>query len=345
MAQRSRRASGVESHFGMSASRRAFSLVDLLATLALAAIVLVLLLPGLQSARAASRRNICAGQLKQIALAAAEYAVAQRVFPPGCVSATVPGTNGWNRPSLPDWSTDYTWAMLILPQLGEAGLYDLYNFQLPNSDPDNAAARSVPVLVYLCPDDEMQINEPRPWEPGYAAARDDDWRQWSRLRLNYAANYGNTGYAQQDLRGVTYQGGFFTNGRGLAPADIRDGLGRTIAFGEVLPVHGPRYGGPPGDGLIAEGGQAFEGYLTPNSSAPDVVTNLCASQRIVPVPCVVDMDLEQQTIASRSPHAGGVHSALGDGSVRFVHDAIDAAVWRALCSSAGGEPLAEPNSP
>ena len=40
----------------------------------------------------------------------------------------------------------------------------------------------------------------------------------------------------------------------------------TLAFAEVLPAWGPEYWGPPGDGMIAEGGQAFEGLLTPNST-------------------------------------------------------------------------------
>ena len=53
--------------------------------------------------------------------------------------------------------------------------------------------------------------------------------------------------------------GFFTDGTAYSSAYIRDGLSNTLAFSEVLPVWGPQYRGPPGDGvLVAEGGQAFE---------------------------------------------------------------------------------------
>ena len=41
--------------------------------------------------------------------------------------------------------------------------------------------------------------------------------------------------------------------------------------------------------------------------------------------------------AADSYHRGGVHLSLLDGSVRFVGDPIDLAVWRAVATRAGGE--------
>jgi prepilin-type N-terminal cleavage/methylation domain-containing protein len=318
--------------------RRGFTVIELLVMLAIIGILIALLLPAVQAAREAARRAQCSNQLKQIALGIQTYATAHGVFPPGEITPPVPGTNGWNRTELPDWSTDFTWPILILPQIGEPMVYGLYNFNLPNSDPHNAAARATPVLTYVCPDDELQIDEPRPGQPGYAqCAGICNWQQWSRMRLNYAANYGNTGYAQVDMNGVMFQGGFFANGKATRTADVPDGLSKTVAFSEVLPVHGPEYWGPPGDGMIAEGGQAFEAYLTPNSSSADIVANICTNKRIIPVPCVVDMNDSNQTIASRSAHPGGVNSAMGDGSIHFFADAIDVTVWRGLCTSRGNE--------
>ena len=49
------------------------------------------------------------------------------------------------------------------------------------------------------------------------------------------------------------------------------------------------------------------------------------------------MNDAHQTMASRSAHPAGVNSSMGDGSVRFFSDIIDVQVWRALCSSRGGE--------
>ncbi len=318
--------------------QRGFTLVELLVVIAIIGILIALLLPAVQAAREAARRAQCGNHLKQIALGIQTYASAHRVFPPGEISPAVLGTNGWNRPGLPDWSSDFTWPIQILPQIDEMTVFSLYNFKYANSDPANAPARSTPVLTYVCPDDELQIDEPRPGQLGYAqCAGICNWQQWSRMRLNYAANYGNTGYAQIDMNGVKFQGGFFTNGQATRLKDVPDGLSKTVAFSEVLPVHGPEYWGPPGDGMIAEGGQAFEAYLTPNSSSADIVANVCTTNRMLPVPCIVDMNDSNQTMASRSAHPGGVLSAMGDGSVRFVPDSIDVTIWRAICTSRGSE--------
>ena len=42
-----------------------------------------------------------------------------------------------------------------------------------------------------------------------------------------------------------------------------------------------------------------------------------------------------------SLHPTGVHFLSGDASVRRIDDAIDEAVYRALCTRAGGETVAE----
>ena len=126
-------------------------------------------------------------------------------------------------------------------------------------------------FTYVCPDDTPQINEPRPgelgWNNGQGSGGIWNWDVYSRVRLNYAACYGNAGYNQTPLGGVAFLGGMFTNGQGYSTASIKDGTSNTLAFSEVLPGHGPYYVGPPGDGMLCEGGQAFEGYVTPNSSA------------------------------------------------------------------------------
>ena len=137
-----------------------------------------------------------------------------------------------------------------------------------------------------------------------------NWDVYSRMRLNYAANYGNTGYNQTNLNGVTFLGGFFTNGKGYTDRADHRRASNTLAFSEFLPAHGPEYWGPPGDGMLAEGGQAFEGYLTPNSSAPDVVCNICPQSRAIPAGCVVSM-VDSATIPGRAaPTPTGVNCGL-----------------------------------
>ena len=61
------------------------------------------------------------------------------------------------------------------------------------------------------------------------------------------------------------------------------------------------------------------GYLTPNSRIPDIVTHWTGY------------------FAPRSHHTGGAHVAMGDGSVRFLGESLDVGVNHALHSRNGDE--------
>jgi prepilin-type processing-associated H-X9-DG protein len=50
---------------------------------------------------------------------------------------------------------------------------------------------------------------------------------------------------------------------------------------------------------------------------------------------------EQGHVAARSQHTGGVHIGMADGSVRFVSDNIDGALWRGVGTTGNGEVLGE----
>ena len=58
-----------------------FTLIELLAVIAIIAVLIALLLPAVQSAREAGRRAQCLNNLKQLALATADYEVANGLYP------------------------------------------------------------------------------------------------------------------------------------------------------------------------------------------------------------------------------------------------------------------------
>ncbi|NQU11909.1 type II secretion system protein [bacterium] len=96
---------------GKNASRRAgFTLVELLVVTALVGTLAALLLPALSRAREESRAVVCLGNLRQLGLAAAMYAVDYRVLP----TDTYPGYLLWN-------GVDYLLYGRLIP-LGGAGL-------------------------------------------------------------------------------------------------------------------------------------------------------------------------------------------------------------------------------
>jgi len=86
----------------------------------------------------ASKRSICANNLKQIGLALHNYHRDYGTFPP----AFVADDNG---------QPLHSWRVLILPYLEQRSLYDKYRFDEPLNGPNNAKLGNVMPNVFRCP--------------------------------------------------------------------------------------------------------------------------------------------------------------------------------------------------
>src|SRR5262245_42158500 len=107
-----------------------FTLIELLVVIAIIGVLIALLLPAVQAAREAARRNTCVNNLNQIGLALANYHDTHKLFPPDGTRSDRDRNGGTN----PAWSSfnppnHYSMQVYLLPFLDQTQLYDGFNQQ------------------------------------------------------------------------------------------------------------------------------------------------------------------------------------------------------------------------
>ncbi len=117
-------------------NRQAFTLVELLAVVAILGTLVSLTLPAVQSVRESTRRSVCSSHLRQAGIALANYESARRTFPPGNDAVT---------------GRHHAWSSFILPYLEDAPLAARMNFALPWNHPQNVDLADTVIAVYACP--------------------------------------------------------------------------------------------------------------------------------------------------------------------------------------------------
>jgi prepilin-type N-terminal cleavage/methylation domain-containing protein len=298
---------------------RGFTLIELLVVIAIIAILIALLLPAVQQAREAARRTQCKNNMKQLGLALHNYHDVHNTFPSGWI-AVDPQTR---QQSPHDGVNGAGWGTMILPNLDQASLYNLFNANLAIQDPANIPFIDNVIPAWQCPSD------PKP----------DRWK---------IEEEGSAGTVLAELPTANYIGVFGTeeldgceNSPGTAPVtsagqcrgdgmfyhhsktrfrDITDGTTNTFMLGERrTDTELGWYSTWPG--MVSEGEEAFQRIL---GSADHVPND--------PVAHLDDFS---------SHHVGGAQFVLGDGSVRFISENIDHGLYQSLATIQGGEVVGE----
>lgn len=317
-----------------------FTLVELLAVIAIIGILIGLLLPAVQSVRELSRQVQCKNNLKQVGLGVLQHVDSQGHFP----------TAGWKCFWIgdPDRGTGLGqpggWIYNILPYIEQAALH-----QLPaDGDPDRITQQQLdgalrmgetPLALFICPSRRSAVAKPYTLTPY--------WDQVNGVRrasckvhavTDYAANSHDdipihvndprSAWAAKnfDWQSTSHFNGIMFQRSQIRPDDVVDGMSQTYMVcekylipdfyttGQAGADNHPMYQGADRDILVA-GGPKF--------------------------PPSRDTRGLEIVYTAGSAHAAGFNVTMCDGSVRMMPYSLDLTVHGQLSSRRDAQPFSD----
>jgi len=307
---------------------RGFTLVELLVVIAIIGVLVALLVPAVQSAREAARRQTCLNNLKQQALAMQNYETTWKVLPVGLMGGITADTDdGW------------AWGTAILPFVEQQALFTQLN---PNGRPRavrnnfeatgsgrQIAGGETSLKVYRCPSSQLPkvvgATDRLPGAGVYAPS--------SRLFIGYAVSdyKGNGGGCVNDNDGIL---GKLSEIPWVRFAEITDGLSNVPLTGESSYITGNSTTAP----TVTEDWPVWAvGPGTDESIRYESGTSLPINCRCTPSTMVVAVNDD----CAFSWHPNGAQFSFCDGSVKFVSQNVAAQTWCNVNSRNDGRAVGE----
>src|SRR3954447_20293168 len=205
------------------ATRTGFTLVEVLVVIAIIGVLVAFLLPAVQAAREAARRNQCQNNLKQIGVAIQNHHDTRKAFPMG--------RNRIDQKAV-------SWAFFVLPYMEETAIYNSWDPNAKVDQPSNVKAMRTPIETYACPSRRRAAAD-RNFDNNNAAPPPEDLGV--ATLADYSANAGiklMTGMtSDSDSNGVfggynRIDSGPIFSGSHISARQVEDGLSKTIAIGE-----------------------------------------------------------------------------------------------------------------
>jgi len=296
--------------------RRAFTLIELLVVIAIIAILIGLLLPAVQKVREAAARMKCSNNLKQIGLALHNYHGAYGKFPPGEVAPP---------PGYASAQYQWTWYTQILPFMEQSAMYAALNPVAGTTGPKETATTDprlamtlTPIPSFICPSDIGDVLNS--YLDGYAKAN----YPMTKSMASQSYDPPNAVYNFKDqtrLEGVP------------------DGTSNTMFCGERA--------NPPFPGSFLSIGNIWAVRFGSNNSCTfdanvsTVVPPINGSMPLAALTatgacCVTANDPNNVRGSPSSFHTNGMNVLFVDGSVKFIQQSINNAIFRLLYYKADG---------
>lgn len=334
--------------------RRGFTIIELLVTMGIIAILVSLLLPAVQQARTAALRTQCISHLRNVSLAVVNSTEQFDRFPAS-------GSFG-------EKGNHHNWVLDTLPWLDQKSIADRWNTDKRLTDPGNAALASIHIAVLTCPSDisvvgmgdlSFVVNGGVGFTSFFNSVHDcpiDPGSNMLDLNGNGVACPPNdaTDGTPSDKDYFFRLGLFFceTWKWNVSPprhhrwATVLDGLSQTVLLSENIrtgydperpgtnwaspnPYLTSFFIGNPCANANCKSGNVD--YKRANAGNSAINSGLASPEGTSPVP--------------NSLHGGGVNMAYCDGHVSFMSQTIDGGVYAALVSPEGlrlnGTPLAQ----
>lgn len=354
--------------------KRGFTLVELLVVIAIIGILVGLLLPAVQAARAAARRMQCSNNLKQIALAMHNYESAFKRFPAGNTAyfpqniLPTQNSRGFTNNQNPDqgltngwYNGMMSWPAFMLPFIEGTNLYNQIDFtQRPYTeercdtwfneygpDPGNSQTPDVanPGMVV---NQLVSTSAPATFRCPSVPSRGAEGHH-----KDYAMNAGlgpyPTGQADAALQGFA---GTQQSNCCAERAHTGSGLGNKNFYCKI----GAIPDGTSNTFLILEQAHAIPNFQYPtnpflwvNHNSQGLAQALQGTRNYPPNPDPFNEFMTHRPgwgLAGRCSwgyHVGGVQVAMCDGSVQWIPDSIALPPWRRLHSRDDGGVAMVPN--
>lgn len=296
-------------------ARSAFTLVELLVVIAIIGVLVGLLLPAVQAAREAARRCSCANNLAQLGLAAHNFEFSMEHLPSGTINPTGPIVNE-------PIEQHVGYLVQLCPYIEQQAVAEQFNISLGTYDPANAPARAQEIPSFHCPSSPYSLNN-----------------EGTSGLTNYAGCHHHTeAPIDTDNTGL-----LFLNSH-VGYGEITDGSSHTILIGEMLPYE---------DSLGWASGTRSSlrntGWFAGRSMTPGVQQQAPSPQRAdqnrnLPAEAFTeDGSIKKEFVGGfDSHHTGGAQFCFADGSIRFLTQSIDPALYQNLGNRADGAMMGTP---